>query len=211
MPDHKKSLVQQNPCKNHHQYYLMLRVLQLHLEDAIEQGSTSETEKTRSAFIQLLQSSQCDVMANQSLNIELFRRDALLEHGSEEVQKKLWSDMTEILSKGDTNWSTALTAIKAAVKVECAKKESSEEKSPSEMLEGTRVILEQLAGSDKDSSKADRGYTLGLLELSKQTDGRIGGPVPGKPKRSTRLYPLRQLKTLIHYRHGLSLLPSILR
>lgn len=193
-------------CKNPHTFYLLIKVLQ-HLAKAPDSAQI-DSKSAISQLLLILTSPQGIQFCQKDLQIDLLRREILLEHGGERYWFILWAMMEKELDQGDTNWATIMTAVQTAYAVATktnAKPVSGGDvtaetlaalpskwwnRSPEEHtaengtkdlmhLVTTKRMLEKL-GADEGFSKKDRGLTLGLLKLATWSPDHVLPELPGK-------------------------------
>jgi hypothetical protein len=192
-------------CLNAHTFYLALKVLK-YLADIPEDIKLDlKSDDVRSTLLKILQSPRGLDFCKKDLQIDLFRREAILTYGKEKEWEVLFEIMMDKLENGDPNWATILTAIQAAygiatgssdilsqgqaAQVTDAQLQAAPEKwwasaasADSQRLEPLlrlKGLLEQL-GADDSLSKKDRGYTLGLLKMATWYKTLGQGPLPSE-------------------------------
>lgn len=176
-------------CTSPHTFYLLLKVLQ-HLADAPENAKV-DSSTARTQLAEILTIPHGIQFCQKDLQIDLLRREIMLQDASKYNSVLLVAMMTKKLAEGDANWATIITAIHAAyanatssstiptinTDLSAAAKESvpgnwwTSSEADYGDFKGIRMLVslkDQLEKSsfDEGFSKKDRGLTLGLLKLA---------------------------------------------
>ncbi|GAA5989285.1 hypothetical protein JCM10908_001242 [Rhodotorula pacifica] len=138
------------------------------------------------ALLDHFASPEADKRCEENLGFELWRREVELEYGTVGggEWRRLWERLARGLrEKGDTNWHSMLYLIRTACAIASSASSSATPSSSSEsatfntsrsvpteegtaLLQETRSLLRRLA-TDSPKAKVERGYLLGVLELSR--------------------------------------------
>ncbi|GJN88621.1 hypothetical protein Rhopal_001587-T1 [Rhodotorula paludigena] len=124
-----------------------------------------------------------DKWCEQNLGLELWRREAQLEHGAavQGTWESLAKRLTGALEKGDTNWHTMLYLIRVSFALASPVSPSTSPSSPDSVppvspdrtapLVAARDLFRRLS-TDSPKAKVERGYLLALVELAKEGQAR---------------------------------------
>ncbi|GAA5951742.1 hypothetical protein JCM3765_003103 [Sporobolomyces pararoseus] len=144
----------------------------------------SETPRTPSvALLEHFASAHGDKWCESNLGFELWRRETELRFGSNKggEWKRSWDRLRMTLEAGGTNWHTMLYLIRCAFAIAYSSSESyysdsTLSKQPPtqdgiELLEETRQVFQKLM-EESPKAKVERGFLLGLLEMSRESRAR---------------------------------------
>lgn len=216
-------------CENPHTFYLLLKVLQ-HLASAPEDTKV-DSSGAKAQLIRILTMPQGIQFCQKDLQIDLLRRNIMLQHGSGHNWFLLLAMMTKKLSDGDANWATIETSIHAAyanasqssavpkivTEVDARTTGTLPEKwwttietehdtsSGIGLLVKLKNQLETLS-ADEGYSKKDRGLTLGLLKLATWYPSCPASQLPGMHYGEGSIFNLSDVTSRRSY-HSLSPTP----
>ncbi|GAA5933016.1 MDM20/NAA25 family protein [Sporobolomyces koalae] len=143
--------------------------------------ATNASLNLRSVLLDHFVSSEGDKWCERNLGFELWSREATLRFGGIErgEWQTLWQRLERKLEAGDTNWHTMLYLIRAACSIAASSSTSyyadastnQQATNPNpqglETLKETRKVFEKLA-QESPKAKVERGFLLGLLEISRE-------------------------------------------